>query len=68
MSFENICDCLMRTFLYLYGYGIISFLFRQVLFYTFILFDINFSVHFFVRLWYNNAIKQEITYRKGDFI
>lgn len=67
MSFENICDYSTRTFLYLCDNGIISFLFRQVLFCTFILFDINFSVHFFVCSWYNNAIKQEITYRKGDF-
>ena len=57
----------MRTFLYLYDYSIISFLFRKVLFCTFILFDINFSVHFFICSWYDNAIKQENTYRKGDF-
>lgn len=58
MSYENICDYLMRTFLYLCYYDIISFSFRQVLFCTFILFDINFYVHFFICSWYNNAIKQ----------
>lgn len=67
MSFENICDYSTRTFLYLCNCNIISFSFHQVLFCTFILFDINFSVHFFVCSWYNNAIKQENTYRKGDF-
>ena len=67
MSYENIWDYSMRTFLYLCDYGTISFLSRQVLFCTFILFDINFSVHFFICSWYNNAIKQENTYRKGDF-
>ena len=46
MSFKNICDYSMRTFLYLCNYSIISFLFLQVLFCAFILFDINFSVHF----------------------
>jgi len=58
MSYENICDYSMRTFLYLHDYVTISFLFHQVLFCTFILFDINFSVHFFICSWYNNAIKQ----------
>lgn len=57
MSFENICNYYMRTFLYLFDYITISFLFRQVLFCTFILFSINFSVHFFLYSWYNNAIK-----------
>lgn len=57
MSFENICNYSMRTFLYLFDYSTISFLFRQVLFCTFFLFSINFSVHFLLYSWYNNAIK-----------
>ena len=57
MYYENICNYSTRTFLYLFDYSTISFLFRQVLFCTLILFSINFSVHFFLYSWYNNAIK-----------